>query len=292
MQLGSVESAPGSVPQVRETAAYLTRFAKATDTVLLMVGHITKDNSLAGPMTLNHLIDTGIMLSSTDDARYRLMRATKNRFGPVNEVGVFAMTAVGMKEVKNPSAIFLSRSEEPMPGTLVTVLWEGTRPLLVEIQALVDATPLSNPRRLAVGVDQNRLSMLLAVAHRHGTAMGTGDKDVFVNVVGGIRIAETSADLGVLLAVASSLEDATLPQDLVAFGEVGLSGEVRPVQNGQERLLEAAKHGFTKAIVPKANVPKGGIPGLRIVGVSKLGEAFGLIEEFRLPKEGERLRRA
>lgn len=283
MQLPSVDSAPGGVTQVRETAAYLTRYAKATGTVLLMVGHVTKDNSLAGPMTLNHLIDTSIMMSSTEDARYRIMRATKNRFGPVNEVGVFAMTSTGLKEVKNPSAIFLSRAEEAMPGSLVTVLWEGTRPLLVEIQALVDGTQLANPRRLAVGVDQNRLSMLLAVAHRHAADMRTFDKDVFLNVVGGIRVAETSADLAVLLAAASSLRDKALPQDLVVFGEVGLSGEVRPVQNGQERIAEAAKHGFTKAIVPRANAPKSGLDGVRIAGVGKLGEALELLDEFGVP---------
>lgn len=270
--LPGLESAPGSVSQVREAAAYLTRFAKQTGTVLVLVGHVTKDGALAGPKVLEHMVDCSIMIEGESDSRFRTLRGIKNRFGAVNEVGVFAMTGEGLKEVKNPSAIFLSRGE-PAPGSVVMVLWEGTRPLLVEIQALVDASPLGNPRRLAVGFEQNRLAMLLAVLHRHGGIM-VGDQDVFANVVGGVRVTETSADLALLAAVVSSLRDRTLPQDLVVFGEVGLSGEIRPVPSGQERLREAAKHGFKRAIVPQANVPKGGIEGMQIMGVRKLAEAL------------------
>ncbi|MFZ5756920.1 MAG: DNA repair protein RadA [Pseudomonadota bacterium] len=270
--LPGLESAPGSVSQVRESAAYLTRFAKQTGTVLILVGHVTKDGSLAGPKVLEHMIDCSIMIEGEADSRFRTLRGNKNRFGAVNELGVFAMTGEGLKEVRNPSAIFLSRGE-PAPGSVVMVLWEGTRPLLVEIQALVDASPLGNPRRLAVGLEQNRLAMLLAVLHRHGGIM-VGDQDVFANVVGGVRVAETGADLALLAAVVSSLRDRVLPQDLVVFGEVGLSGEIRPVPSGQERLREAAKHGFRRAIVPQANVPRGGIEGMQVIGVQKLAEAL------------------
>ncbi|MFZ5723764.1 MAG: DNA repair protein RadA [Pseudomonadota bacterium] len=270
--LPGLESAPGSVSQVRESAAYLTRFAKQTGTVLILVGHVTKDGSLAGPKVLEHMIDCSIMIEGEADSRFRTLRGNKNRFGAVNELGVFAMTGEGLKEVKNPSAIFLSRGE-PAPGSVVMVLWEGTRPLLVEIQALVDASPLGNPRRLAVGLEQNRLAMLLAVLHRHGGIV-VGDQDVFANVVGGVRVSETSADLALLAAIVSSLRDRVLPQDLVVFGEVGLSGEIRPVPSGQERLREAAKHGFRRAVVPHANVPKGGIDGMEVIGVHKLGEAL------------------
>ncbi len=216
------------------------------------------------------------MLESTGDSRFRTLRGIKNRFGAVNELGVFAMMETGLKEVKNPSAIFLSRGKELAAGSLVMVVWEGTRPLLVEIQALVDESQLGHPRRVTVGLDQNRLAMLLAVLHRHG-GLHCGDQDVFVNVVGGVKVLETSADLALLLSVVSSFRDRPLPRDLIAFGEVGLSGEIRPVPNGQERLQEAAKHGFKRAIVPKANVPKGGIQGMVIVGIDKLSEALATI---------------
>jgi DNA repair protein RadA/Sms len=274
-----VESAAGGVAQVRECASLLIRYAKQTNTVLLLVGHVTKDGSLAGPKVLEHMIDCFIMLEGDGDSRYRTLRGSKNRFGAVNELGVFAMTDGGMKEVKNPSAIFLSRTEELLSGSLVMVVWEGTRPLLVEAQALVDQSSLGNPRRVAVGFETNRLAMLLAVLHRHG-GLVVGDQDVFVNVVGGIRVTETSSDLALLLAVVSSLRDRPLPRDLIAFGEVGLSGEIRPVPNGQERLQEAAKHGFRHAIVPKGNQPRKHLDGINVIAVSKLGEALSAIQEF------------
>ena len=273
MHMSEVQSAPGSVTQVRECAAYLTRFAKQTGTILFLVGHVTKDGSLAGPKVLEHMIDTFIMLEGSNDSRYRTLRGHKNRFGAVNEIGVFAMTEKGMKEVKNPSAIFLSRGQEPAPGSVVMVVWEGTRPLLVEIQALVDDCQFGSPRRVAVGVDQNRIAMLLAVLHRHG-GIQAGDQDVFINVVGGVKVLETGADLAVLVAVISSLRNKVLPQDLVVFGEVGLAGEIRPVPSGQERLQEAAKHGFKRAIVPKANAPREPIKGMEIIAVDKLSEAL------------------
>ena len=276
MYMNGVDSVPGGVAQVKESAAFLTRFAKRSGTVLLIVGHVTKDNSLAGPMTLSHIIDTQIMLGNTDDSRFRMMRATKNRFGQVNELGIFAMTETGMKEVKNPSAIFLSRTQEPTSGSIISVLWEGTRPLLIEIQGLVVESQLGNPRRVTVGVEQNRLAMLLAILTRHG-GIFTSDQDVFLNVVGGVKITETSADLASLLTVVSSLRDTPLPQDLVAFGEVGLAGEIRPVAYGQERLIEAAKHGFSRAIVPAANQPRKPIPGLTVIAVNKLSQALEAI---------------
>jgi DNA repair protein RadA/Sms len=271
-----VASAPGGVAQVRESAAQLIRFAKQSNTVLILVGHVTKDGTLAGPKVLEHMIDCSIMLEGSDDSRFRTLRGTKNRFGAINELGVFAMTERGLREVKNPSAIFLSRGEAAAAGSVVMVVWEGTRPILVEIQALVDTSSFGNPRRLAVGLDQNRLAMLLAVLHRHG-GLQVGDQDVFVNVVGGVKVMETSADLALLLAIVSSLRDRPLPQDLVVFGEVGLSGEIRPVPSGQERLNEAAKHGFKHAIVPKANAPKGGVAGMQVVGVSTLAEALAAL---------------
>lgn len=276
MHSADVQSAPGSVSQVRECAAYLIRYAKQTGTVLFLVGHVTKDGSLAGPKVLEHMIDCFVMLEGGSDTRYRILRGQKNRFGAVNELGVFAMTEKGLKEVKNPSAIFLARTDEDSPGSLVMVLWEGTRPLLVEIQALVDGTQTGNARRLAVGLDQNRLGMLLAVLHRHG-GLFMADQDVFVNVVGGVKVTETGADLAVLLAIVSSFRDRALPRELVVFGEVGLAGEIRPVPSGQERLQEAAKHGFTRAIVPKANCPKQSIAGMEIIGVSKLSEALAAL---------------
>ncbi len=270
-------SAPGSVSQVRECAAYLSRYAKQTGMVLFLVGHVTKDGSLAGPKVLEHIIDCSILLESTDDSRFRTLRGQKNRFGAVNELGVFAMTEQGMREVKNPSAIFLDRSNEPASGSAVMVVWEGTRPLLVEIQALVDDSQLGNPRRVAVGLEQNRLAMLLAVLHRHG-GLQVGDQDVFANVVGGVKVLETSADLALLMAIVSSFRDRQIPRDMVIFGEVGLAGEIRPVPSGQERLAEAAKHGFKRAIVPRANAPKGNIPGMEVIPVSKLGEALAALE--------------
>jgi DNA repair protein RadA/Sms len=269
----TLTSAPGSVSQVRDCAAQLTRYAKQTGTVLILVGHVTKDGSLAGPKVLEHMIDCSILLEGDHDSRFRTLRGQKNRFGAVNELGIFAMTDAGMREVTNPSAIFLDRSEHIAPGTTVVVVWEGTRPLLVEIQALVDDSSLGNPRRVTVGFEQNRLAMLLAVLHRHG-GIQVGDQDVFANVVGGVRVMETSADLALLLAVVSSLRDRPLPRDWVVFGEVGLSGEIRPVPSGQERLSEAAKHGFKLAIVPKGNAPKKSMSGLKVVPVSRLSEAL------------------
>lgn len=277
MQMAEIQSAPGSVSQVRESAAYLTRFAKQHNIAVIMVGHVTKDGSLAGPKVLEHCIDCSILLDGDADSRYRTLRGHKNRFGAVNELGVFAMTGQGMKEVKNPSAIFLSRSEDVQSGSIVMVLWEGTRPLLVEIQALVDHSPLNNPRRVTVGMEQNRIAMLLAVMHRHA-GLQMADQDVFVNVVGGIRVQETSADLATLLALVSSFRNKPLPPDLVVFGEVGLSGEIRPVPSGQERLREAAKHGFKRAIVPKANCPKEPIEGMQVTGIGRLSEALDALD--------------
>lgn len=279
MHLADVTSAPGSVSQVRECAAFLTRFAKQTGTVLLLVGHVTKDGSLAGPKVLEHMIDCSIMLEGSHDSRFRTMRGIKNRFGAVNELGVFAMTEQGLREVTNPSAIFLQRSDEVSSGSVVMVVWEGTRPLLVEIQGLVDDSSYGNPRRVAVGLEQNRMAMLLAVLHRHGGLM-VGDQDVFVNVVGGVKIVETSADLALLLALVSSFRDRPLPRDLIVFGEVGLAGEIRPVPSGLERLKEAAKHGFTRAIVPHGNSPKDKIKGLAVTPVRKLADALAALENL------------
>jgi DNA repair protein RadA/Sms len=277
MYLDGLDSAPGGVSQVRESASLLIQQAKRTDTILLLVGHVTKEGNLAGPRVLEHMIDCFVMLEGDNDGRYRTLRASKNRFGAVNELGIFAMTEKGMAEVSNPSAIFLSRGEEAAPGSIVMVVWEGTRPLLVEAQALVDTSALGNPRRVAVGFEQNRLAMLLAVLHRHG-GLQVGDQDVFVNAVGGIRVTETSSDLALLLAVVSSFRDRALPMDMVCFGEVGLSGEIRPVPNGQDRLREAAKHGFRHAIVPKANLPKQPIKGMEITGVATLQAALEAID--------------
>lgn len=274
MQLADISSAAGGVSQVKESAAFLTRFAKQNQVMIFLVGHVTKTGEVAGPRVLEHIVDTVIFLEGQSDSRFRTLRAIKNRFGAVNELGVFAMTEKGMKQVKNPSAIFLSRSEEASSGSLAMVLWEGSRPLLVEIQALVDEAPFGSPRRVMVGLDQNRIAMLLAVLHRHA-GIQAGDQDVYVNVVGGIKITETSADLAVLSAVVSSLRNRVLPQDLIVFGEVGLSGEIRPVPSGQERLIEAAKHGFKTAVVPLNNVPKGGVAGMTIHGVTNLQQALG-----------------
>jgi DNA repair protein RadA/Sms len=273
MHMEEVTSAPGSVSQVRESASMLVRFAKQTNTVLILVGHVTKDGSLAGPKVLEHMIDCSLMLEGNSDSHFRTIRSHKNRFGAVNELGVFAMTDKGLVEVANPSAIFLQRGEEVSSGSVVMVVWEGTRPLLVELQALVDDSHLGNPRRVTVGLDHNRLSMLLAVLHRHGGIMA-GDQDVFVNVVGGVKVLETSADLALIMAVISSFRDNPLPDDLVVFGEVGLAGEIRPVANGQERLREAAKHGFKHAIVPAGNKPKQPIKGMRVTAVRNVTQAL------------------
>lgn len=273
MYLQGLQSAPGSVAQVRESAAALTRFAKQTGTVLLLVGHVTKDGTLAGPKVLEHMIDCSLMLEGSTDSRFRTLRGLKNRFGAVNELGVFAMTQEGLREVKNPSAIFLNRADEVSSGSLVTVVWEGTRPLLVELQALVDQSHFGNPRRVCVGLEQNRLAMLLAVLHRHG-GVQVGDQDVFANVVGGVRVMETGADLALLLSIVSSFRDRTLPRDMVVFGEVGLAGEIRPVPHGQERLTEAAKHGFTRAIVSASNRPRTPISGMEVIAVRTLAEAL------------------
>jgi DNA repair protein RadA/Sms len=268
-----LQSAPGSVAQVRESAAQLVRFAKQTGTVLFLVGHVTKEGTLAGPRVLEHMVDTVLYFEGEGTGRYRVVRAVKNRFGAVNELGVFAMTDKGLKEVSNPSAIFLSRHEEPVPGSVIMVTREGSRPLLVEVQALVDESHLSNPRRVTLGLEQNRLAMLLAVLHRHG-GIAMYDHDVFVNVVGGVRVGETGADLPVLLAVLSSFRNRPLATDLVVFGEVGLAGEIRPVPGGQERLREAAKHGFARAIVPKANAPKKGMEGLDVTPAQRLSDVL------------------
>ena len=276
MHVADISSAPGSVSQVREGAALLTRFAKQHQVAIFMVGHVTKDGTLAGPKVLEHCVDCSVLLEGDGDSRYRTLRCQKNRFGAVNELGVFAMTAHGMKEVSNPSAIFLNRGEAESPGSVVMAIWEGTRPLLVELQALVDYSQLSNPRRLAVGTEHNRLALLLAVLHRHG-GVQMSDQDVFINVVGGVKVEETSADLPLILAMVSSFRDKPVAQDLISFGEVGLSGEIRPVPSGQERLQEAVKHGFRRAIIPKGNMPKQAIPGMEVLGVSTLAEALELL---------------
>ena len=269
----TLQSAPGGVAQVRESAAQLVRFAKHTGTALFLVGHVTKEGTLAGPRVLEHMVDTVLYFEGDPGERYRMIRAVKNRFGAVNELGVFAMTEEGLKAVSNPSAIFLSRHEEPVPGSIITVTREGSRPMLIELQALVDDSHSSNPRRVSLGMDPNRLNMLLAVMHRHaGIAMY--DQDVFINVVGGVRLTETCADTALVLAALSSFRSRALPTDIVTFGEIGLAGEIRPVANGQERLREAAKHGFKVAIIPKTNQPRKNdiIEGLKIIPVQRISE--------------------
>lgn len=272
----TLQSAPGSVAQVRECASQLTRFAKASGTCIILVGHVTKEGVLAGPRVLEHMVDTVLYFEGDTQSSFRLIRAFKNRFGAVNELGVFAMTEKGLREVSNPSALFLSHHGEQVPGSCVMVTQEGTRPLLVEIQALVDKTHVSNPRRLSVGLEQNRLAMLLAVLHRHA-GIPCFDQDVFVNAVGGVKITEPGADLAVLLAIVSSLKNKPLPKKTVVFGEVGLAGEVRPVQRGQERLKEAAKLGFTQAIIPKANRPKQVVSGIVVILVERVEDAVAKI---------------
>ncbi len=280
MHTQTSDSTPGSVSQVKESASYLTQYAKKQNVSIFMVGHVTKDQSLAGPMTLSHIVDTQLILASTDDARFRVLRADKNRFGSVGELGFFAMESGGLKEVKNPSAMFLNRTEKPSPGSVVTVLWEGTRPLLVEIQALVTECQYGNPRRLAVGFDQNRLAMLLAILTRHG-GIFTASDEIYANVVGGIKVTETSSDLAIIISIVSSLKDAIVPHDCFFFGELGLNGEIRPVANGYARLNDAIKHGFKRAIIPKTNAPKKSMPGIKIYPVSSLVEALEALEEIR-----------
>jgi DNA repair protein RadA/Sms len=267
-------AAPGSVSQVRETAARLTRFAKQNGISVFLIGHVTKEGGIAGPRVLEHMVDAVLYFEGDAGGRLRILRGIKNRFGAVNEIGVFAMTDRGLREVPNPSAMFLSGAEADRPGSAIMVTREGTRPLLVEVQALVDQSPLSNPRRVAVGVEQNRLALLLAVLHRHG-GLSMYDQDVFVNVVGGIRVAETAADLPTLLAVASSLRDRPLPERSLSFGEVGLAGEIRPVSQGEERLKEAAAHGFKRALVAKANAPRQRRFGeLEVIPIERLTDAL------------------
>ncbi len=275
----ALQSAPGSVAQVRECAARLTSFAKQANTAVFLVGHVTKEGALAGPRVLEHMVDTVLYFEGDSNSRYRMIRSVKNRYGAVNELGVFAMTDKGLREVSNPSAIFLAAHGEPAPGTSVLVTREGSRPLLVEVQALVDQSHSSQPRRVTVGLDQNRLSMLLAVLHRHA-GVGAWDQDVFINVVGGIKLTETAADLAILVAIMSSLRDRSLPEDLVVFGEVGLTGEIRPVQQGQERLKEAQKHGFNKAIIPADNNPKTKLKQVKIFPVRKLSQVIDALQEI------------
>ena len=271
-------SAPGSVAQVRECAAQLTRSAKTSGTTMVLVGHVTKDGTLAGPRVLEHIVDTVLYFEGDTHSSFRLVRAIKNRYGAVNEIGVFAMTERGLKGVSNPSAIFLSTHGEPVAGACVLVTLEGTRPMLVEIQALVDSGGPS-PRRLSVGLDRDRLAMMLAVLHRHA-GIACGDQDVFVNAVGGVRISEPAADLAVMLAIQSSLRGKALPRGFLAFGEVGLAGEVRPAPRGQERLKEAAKLGFSVAIVPRSNAPKKAIEGLTIHAVDRIEQAIELVRSL------------
>jgi len=267
-------SAPGSVAQVRECAAQLTRQAKSSGVTIILVGHVTKEGALAGPRVLEHIVDTVLYFEGDTHSSFRLIRAFKNRFGAVNELGVFAMTEKGLREVSNPSALFLSQHGAQVPGSCVMVTQEGTRPLLVEIQALLDDAHSPTPRRLSLGLEQNRLAMLLAVLHRHA-GIACFDQDVFINAVGGVKITEPGADLAVLLAIVSSLKNKPLPEKMVVFGEVGLAGEVRPVQRGQERLKEAAKLGFTHAIIPRANAPKHKIEGMEIIAVERVEDAVG-----------------
>ena len=275
----ALASAPGSVAQVRECAAQLTRHAKQSGTSIILVGHVTKEGALAGPRVLEHIVDTVLYFEGDAHSSFRLVRAVKNRFGAVNELGVFAMTERGLRGVSNPSALFLSQHEQQVSGSCVMVTQEGTRPLLVEIQALVDASHSPNPRRLTVGLEQNRLAMLLAVLHRHAGIV-CFDQDVFVNAVGGVRIAEPAADLAVLAAIISSFKNKPLQSKLIAFGEVGLAGEIRPAPRGQERLKEAAKLGFTHALIPKANAPRQPVEGLTVVAIDRVGTAIDKLFEL------------
>lgn len=271
-----LQSAPGSVAQVRESAAQLVQFAKRSGVALFLVGHVTKEGAIAGPRVLEHMVDAVLYFEGESGSRFRLIRAVKNRFGAVNELGVFAMTEKGLREVTNPSAIFLSAHEQPVAGSVVMVTREGTRPLLVELQALVDESHMGNPRRVTVGLDQNRLAMLLAVLHRHG-GVAMYDQDVYVNVVGGVRVVETGADLPVLIAALSSFRNRPMPPELVVFGEVGLAGEIRPVPSGEERVFEAVKQGYRRVVLPKGNAPRKPISGVEIIPVSRLSEALAAV---------------
>jgi DNA repair protein RadA/Sms len=273
MHSDRVEAAPGAVSQLRECTAELVRFAKSSGTAVLLVGHVTKEGQIAGPRVLEHMVDTVLYFESDTGSRYRVLRSVKNRFGAANEIGVFAMLEQGLREVTNPSAIFLSRHAEPVPGSVITVMREGTRSLLIEVQVLADEALSVNPRRVAVGIDGNRLTMLLAVAHRHGGLLLHG-QDVFANVVGGVRLAETAGDLAIVMAARSSLTNKPVPGSLIVFGELGLAGEIRPVPFGEERLREAAKHGFKMALVPEANVPKRPPEGMSVRGVARLNQAL------------------
>ena len=263
---------------MRECAAQLVRLAKQTQMSLFLVGHVTKEGSLAGPRVLEHMVDTVLYFEGDNSSRFRVVRSIKNRFGAVNELGIYAMTDKGLREVNNPSAIFLSRNEEPVAGSAVMVTREGTRPLLVEVQALVDDSHLANPRRVTLGLEQNRLALLLAVLHRHAS-LSVGDQDVFANIVGGVRVSETAVDLPLLLAIVSSFRNKALPADMVIFGEVGLSGEIRPVQNGVERINEASKHGFKRALIPFANKPRETPDGMSVYSLKHLSEALDLFQE-------------
>ncbi len=273
MRSDNVDAAPGAVSQLRECTAELVRFAKQSGTAVLLVGHVTKEGQIAGPRVLEHMVDTVLYFESDTGSRYRVLRSVKNRFGAANEIGVFAMMEQGLREVTNPSAIFLSHHAQPVPGSVITVMREGTRSLLLEVQVLADMSLGSNPRRVAVGIDGNRLTMLLAVAHRHGGLMLAG-QDIFANVVGGVRLAETAGDLAIVMAARSSLLDKPVPSSLIAFGELGLAGEIRPVPYGEERLREAAKHGFKQAMVPEANVPKRPPEGMSVRGVTRLSQVL------------------
>ncbi len=276
MSIADLDAAPGAVTQLRESTASLVRHAKSTGTSVLLIGHVTREGVIAGPRVLEHMVDTVLYFESDSGSRFRVIRAVKNRFGAVNEIGVFAMEERGLREVRNPSAIFLSRGKDPVPGSAVTVAREGTRQMLIEVQGLVDASPLANPRRVAVGFEPNRVALLLAVLHRHA-GISLHAEDVFVNVVGGVRLAETAADLAVVAALCSSLSGKPLPQDLVVFGELGLTGEIRPVPYGEERLREAAKHGFRRAVMPLANAPRQAPDGIECAAVGKIGEALAAL---------------
>jgi DNA repair protein RadA/Sms len=277
MSVADVDAAPGAVTQLRESTAALVRHAKSTGTSVLLIGHVTREGVIAGPRVLEHMVDTVLYFESDSGSRFRVIRAVKNRFGAVNEIGVFAMEERGLREVRNPSAIFLSRGKDAVPGSAVTVAREGTRQMLIEVQGLVDASALANPRRVAVGFESNRVALLLAVLHRHaGIALHA--EDVFVNVVGGVRLAETAADLAVVAALLSSLNGKALARDLVVFGEIGLTGEIRPVPYGEERLREAAKHGFRRAVVPSANAPRQPPEGMSVAAVAKLAEAIDALK--------------
>ncbi len=279
MHTSLVASAPGSVAQVRESAMQLVTHAKQTGTALFLVGHVTKEGNLAGPRVLEHMVDTVLYFEGEQDNRYRMIRAVKNRFGAVNELGIFAMSEKGLREVNHPSAIFLSRYAQPVSGSIVTATKEGSRPLLVEVQALVDQSHLGNPRRISVGLENQRLSMLLAILHRH-SGIATHSMDVFLNVVGGLQIIEPAADLPIIFAILSSLRNRPLPADLMTFGELGLAGEIRPVPGGQERLKEAVKHGFKTAIIPQANASKKSIEGMTILPVQTLKEALDCMDQL------------